>query len=92
MTGPAGIPPATSDQLAEPDRRALEIASMCDLVESGIATTVSVTFPQSSDAPDITTYAQQITAGRGLVAVVEAGPEMVTVHIRARVAPEVRHG
>ncbi len=65
-----------------PDRRALELASICDLVESGAATTVSVTFTRSGDGADIGTLAQQITAGRGLVASIEAGPDTVTVHIR----------
>jgi hypothetical protein len=92
MTGPTGIHPTLPAEEEGPDRRALELASMCDLVESGVATTVSVTFPQSADAPDISTYAQQITAGRGLVAVVEAGAQAVTVHIRARVAPGLSHG
>ena len=65
-----------------PDRRALELAAMCDLVVTGAATVASATFPRSSDEPDIVTLAEQITAGRGLVADVEHAPHAVTIYIR----------
>ena len=55
---------------------------MCDLVEAGVAYDgIGHVPPSRATPPDIATYAQQITAGRGLVAAVEAGPETVTVHI-----------
>jgi hypothetical protein len=64
-----------------PDRIALELAAMCDLVVSGAARVASATFPRSGDADDIVTLARQITAGRRLVANVELAPLTVTVHI-----------
>jgi hypothetical protein len=75
-----------------PDRRALELAAMCDLVVTGAARVASATFPRSSDEPDIVTMAEQITAGRGLVAEVELAPRSVTIHITRHAEPEPAHG
>jgi hypothetical protein len=40
-------------QAEDPDRRALELASMCDLVESGVALSISATYPRPADPADI---------------------------------------
>jgi len=74
------------DRLAEPeeelpDRIALELAAMCDLVVTGAARVASATFPRSGDSVDVVTLARHITAGRGLLANVELAPVTVTIHI-----------
>lgn len=80
---PHGPPePSLLPEEERPDRRALELAAMCDLVVTGAARVASATFPRSDDEPDIVTLAKQITAGRGLVADVELAPRSVTIHIR----------
>jgi hypothetical protein len=83
-----GVRPPVADY---PERRALELASMCDMVESGVALSVSATYPRPEDPADIITFAERITAGRGLLAVSEIGPDSLTIHIRAREG-EARHG
>jgi hypothetical protein len=90
MTGArvgGGRPPAADD----PERRALELASMCDMVESGAALSISATYPRPEDPADIITFAERITAGRGLLAIPEIGPDSLTIHIRAREG-DARHG
>jgi adenosylmethionine-8-amino-7-oxononanoate aminotransferase len=74
---------ASSPEDEPPDRRALELAAMCDLVVTGAARVASATFPRSDDEPDIVTLAKQITAGRRLVADVELAAHSVTIYIRA---------
>jgi hypothetical protein len=78
-------------QAEDPDRRALELASMCDMVETGVALSMSATYPRPADPLDIVTLAESITAGRGLEAEVEIGTDSLTVHIRTP-RDDARHG
>jgi hypothetical protein len=92
MTAGDALPPSLLPEEDDPDRRALKLASLCDLVIGGGASSVSATFPRATDLDDITTLAERITAGRGLVADVEVGPEAITVHIRKPHDGDVAHG
>jgi hypothetical protein len=64
-----------------PDRLAVELAAVCDLVETRAAREVTLTFPAPDNSADLATLADRITAGRGLFADIELAPRSITIHV-----------